>query len=85
MIKNPLLKTYWIECPSIHPLGFGVTAFSRDDAFQLLGASGYILPPDESAIRVTEDIQMADLDQNHVAPNMGPIIFRGVWFPSANL
>jgi len=85
VITNPLLKTYWIESPEVHILGFGVTAFSREDAFQLLGASGYALSSDDPAIRVIEGIQVADLDQNHVIPNMGPIVFRGVWFPRANL
>ena len=85
MITNPLLKTYWIESPEIHFLGLGVTAFSRDDAFQLLSASGYSLRSDDPSTRVTEGIQVADLDQNHVIPNMGPIVFRGAWFPRANL
>ncbi len=85
MIKNPLLKAYWIESPAIHPPGLGVTAFSRDDAFQLLNASGYALRPDDPSIRVTEGIQVEDLDQNHIVPNMGPIVFRGVWFPCGNL
>jgi len=85
VITNPLLKTYWIESPSIRGLGCGVTAFSRDDAFQLLSASGYTLSPEDPAIRITEGIQIADLDQNHVVPNMGPLVFRGVWFPRANL
>lgn len=85
MIKNPLLKTYWIESPAIRSLGLGVTAFSRDDAFQLLSASGYTLSADDLSLRVTEGIQVADLDQNHIIPNMGPIVFRGVWYPRANL
>ena len=85
MITNPLLKTYWIESPAIHSFGLGVTAFSRDDAFELLCASGYTLRPDDPSIRVTEGIQVADLDQNHIIPNMGPIVLRGVWFPRANL
>ncbi|HCN30769.1 MAG TPA: hypothetical protein DIT64_19015 [Verrucomicrobiales bacterium] len=84
MITNPLLKTYWIESPAIGFLGLGVTAFSRDDAFQLLSASGYVLSPEDPSIRITEGIQVADLDQNHIIPNMGPIVFRGVWFPRAN-
>jgi len=85
MITNPLLKAYWIEAPAIPHLGLGVTAFSRDDAFQILSASGYTLSPDDPTVRVTEGIQIADLDQYHIIPNMGPIIFRGVWFPRANL
>ena len=85
MITNPLFKTYWIEAPATHTLGLGVTGFSRDDAFQLLSASGYDLRSDDPSVRITEGIQVADLDQSHIVPNMGPIVFRGVWFPRANL
>ena len=59
MITNPLLKTYWIESPAIHSLGFGVTAFSRDDAFQLLSASGYALRSDDPSIRVATSAHVA--------------------------
>lgn len=85
MTTNPLLQTYWIEAPAIRLLGFGVTAFSRADAFQLLSSCGYSIASDDPSISVTEGIRVADLDQNHVVPNMGPIVFRGVWFPCANL
>jgi hypothetical protein len=84
VITNPLLKTYWIESPALRSLGLGVTAFSRDDAFQLLNASGYTLSADDPSLRVTEGIAVADLDQNHIVPNMGPIVLRGVWYPCAN-
>lgn len=63
MITKPLLKTYWIECPALRALGFGVTAFSRGDAFQLLRASGYPLSEDDPSVRVTEGVEVADLDR----------------------
>jgi hypothetical protein len=85
MIRNPLHKTYWIVSLAERHRGFGVTAFSREDAFALLHARGYALSPDDPAVQVTEDVQVADLDQNHIVPNMGPMVFRGVWYPLANL
>lgn len=85
MIKNPLLNTYWIKSPTTEGFGFGVTACSKEDAFLLLGKAGCILPPDNLEICVTEGIKLSDLDRNHVLPNIGPLLFRGVWFPFLNL
>ncbi|MCW2926654.1 MAG: hypothetical protein JWM86_622, partial [Thermoleophilia bacterium] len=31
---------------------------------------------------VTEDVDVRDLDQGHVIPNMGVVVWRGVWYPS---
>jgi hypothetical protein len=83
MIKNALLKTFWIEPLGSKVAGFGVTAFSCEDAFQLLNASGHSFSIDDPQVRVTEGIRVEDLD--HVVPNMGPVVFRGVWYPCANL
>lgn len=85
MIKNPLLKTFWIEAPGSNVAGFGVTAFSCEDAFELLHACGHSFSPDDSQVRVTEGIRVEDLDQQHIMPNIGPLILRGVWYPCANL
>jgi hypothetical protein len=62
-------------------LGCGVTAYSLDDAKQVLGEvlfRGDPLPEIEEAI---EDVDVRDLDQGRVIPNMGPPNERGVWFP----
>ena len=34
---------------------------------------------------VIEDVDVRDLDQNHVVPNMDPPNFHGVWFPRFNV
>lgn len=83
--NNPLLKTYWIESPRSNIPGFGVTAFSREDAFQLLDACGHSLSIDDPQISVTEGIRIEDLDQEHIVPNIGSLVFRGVWYPCDNL
>ena len=31
--------------------------------------------------RVIDDVDVRDLDQRHVVPNMGDPAVRGVWFP----
>lgn len=61
-------------------LGCGVTAVDRRDAEDLLRTQvfGGELPP---TIEVVEDIDVRDLDQGHVIPNMGDPSVRGVWFP----
>jgi hypothetical protein len=78
------LTAFWIVPPSPHgPLGFGVTAWSLDDALSIIRALDYgrCLPDDRSALAVTEGITVAQLDQPHVVANMGPIAVRGMWYP----
>lgn len=75
-----ILTAYWIAHPSIGPLGFGVTAFSLNDAITMILQFGYELPEEKSSLSVTENIRYVDLD-HHVQCNMGPIVVRGVWYP----
>ncbi len=78
------LTAFWIQSPFKHaPLGFGVTARSRDDAFALIRAFdfGRYLPADDQGVQVTEGISIGNLDQPHVVANMGPIAVRGMWYP----
>jgi hypothetical protein len=44
-----------------------------------------ISPADIASLRITEGIRHADLDENHVCANMGPMIVRGMWFPFLRL
>ena len=79
---NSILTVYWIESPDVaSPFGFGVTAFSVEDAFRLLRKAGINVPQDVSKYRVKENIKFADIDPHHIGPNMGPIVVRGVWYP----
>jgi hypothetical protein len=82
---SPPLTSFWIKDSSIPNLGFGVTAFSTDDALHLLRQAGIELDTNSAKLRLLEGISISDLDQNHVIPNMGPMNFRGVWFPRLNL
>ena len=78
------LTAYWIVSPLPHaPLGFGVTARSLDDALAIIRALDYgrFLPDDVGSLRVTVNVRVADLDQGHIVPNMGPIVYRGMWYP----
>ena len=81
-MSDSTLKPFWIVPSNKYgPLGFGVTAFSLDDALQIIESAGYDLPEDMSALKIVEDIKVGDLDQPHVVKNMGPIVVRGMWYP----
>jgi hypothetical protein len=70
------LTAFWIQSPFPHgPLGFGITAWSLDDALAILRAFDYgrYLPEYLAGVRVTEGVTVAELDQLHVVANMGPI------------
>lgn len=77
-----VLTRYWIEFanprPSATKLGVGVTAFDEEDAMNLVSKA---LTLDSAATMVHADIDVRELDQNHVIPNMGAPSIRGVWFP----
>jgi hypothetical protein len=78
-----LLHRYWItlvEPPPGGRLGYGVTAFSEEDARAILAFVAFdgALP---AVAEVRADVDVRELDQGHVIPNMNPPNWRGVWFP----
>ena len=86
------LKRYWFifdfhvleSEPGGIRLGYGVTGYDYADAIKLLEQNmfgGMGCPPIE---RVIEDIDVSLLDPNHVLPNIGITIRRGVWYPALN-
>lgn len=84
------LRRYWITFErsaslSFLDLGCGVTAFNRQDALALvervLGGLGATMP---ALAEIREGVTFQDLEQNHVAPNIGNMSMRGVWFPAVN-
>ena len=79
-IVDGYLTRYWFAYPEL--LGFGVTAYSIEDAYYLLEAEGYLI--DRSVPWIT-DVDVSRLDPGHVQPNAGPSCLRGVWFPCHNI
>jgi hypothetical protein len=77
-----MLIPFWFKTSA--GLGYGVTAASQDEAIQLLRLYGYPSPGAEITA-VTPGVVFANLDQDHVAPNAGPLAVRGVWFPRHNV
>lgn len=81
------LRRFWFSFDGLPPghsaggLGCGVTAESREAAEMLLSQTvfdGRAVPPPSA---VLEDVDVRDLDQGHVVPNIGDASMRGVWFP----
>jgi len=82
---NPL-RRYWFRFgPSsehtILKVGCGITAFDYEDALNILHEEVLVGKPDLHVVEVCEDIDVSTLDKNHILPNMGLVIVRGVWFP----
>ena len=77
-----MLKRFWFRTGDT--LGYGVTAASQNEAEHLLQTLGYPRK-DERVIEIVENIDLQTLDQNHVLPNAGPSVVRGVWFPRHNV
>ena len=84
---NLLLKRFWIEFDDTASLsvgvgyGCGVTAFDLNEALAVLQEQVFIDEPMPEIRKITEDIDVSTLDPNHVLPNIGITVDRGVWFP----
>jgi hypothetical protein len=88
-----MFKRYWlITFPEnrFGPKNLGLTAVSAVQAKTLakqeLRRLGWqqISEEDVDKAEVIEDIDVRDLDQNHVIPNMGVASRQGMWFPNCN-
>ena len=77
-MTEALLRRFWFTTDSSY--GIGVTAYSVDDAKELINDSE--ICSKSNLVSVTEDVDVRSLDQGHVIPNMGPPNFRGIWFPN---
>lgn len=78
------LRRYWFEfdvADRSFPSAAGVTAVDRQDAEELLSARVFGSRGLPSIRRVVEDVDVRDLDQAHVVPNMADPSVRGVWWP----
>ena len=83
VVKDPNLRRFWFELPGHR--GIGVTAGTRSEAEALARSAAREMGWSTDLGQVVEDVDVRDLDQNHVVPNMGPVNFRGVWYPALNL
>ena len=81
------LTAFWITFPKdpAFPMGIGVTAWSRADAYRLLEENGYDFHIRAQEVLVREGITIDEVDQSNVRPNSGPMIVRGIWYPCLNI
>ena len=90
MDSRNMLVAFWLAKPPFDVTGFakrfGVTAYSYEDAVQLLlwGFPGQRL--DLGEFLVIRNISYAELllapgFRAHVELNMGPMVVRGIWYP----
>ena len=64
---------------------YGASGYSLDDALALLRAAGFLIEPASPAVTIREHPRLTDFEASHIGPNMGPMQFRGVWFPRMNV
>ncbi len=86
MAKHARLKVYWIILANppdnfVHQRGIGVTALGKADAIDLVREHVDGAGSPEYELVVCEVLDFQELDQNHVVPNMGNHLRRGVWYP----
>jgi hypothetical protein len=76
------LERFWFKTD--RGTGYGVTASSQAEALALLQKYGYPLAL-ERIVNITTGVTAASLDKEHVLPNAGPLLMRGVWYPRHNV
>jgi hypothetical protein len=64
---------------------FGVSGYSREDAIALLSEAGFQIDPNAKNVTVRENVRLTDFEERHIGQNMGPMQFRGVWYPRLNV
>jgi hypothetical protein len=77
------LHRYWITLADPargSRLGYGVTAYHEVDARSVLAYLAFDGEEPEIA-EVRPDVDVRDLDQGHVIPNVNPPNWRGIWYP----
>jgi hypothetical protein len=80
------LSRFWFRFerfsePTALSFGCGVTAFDRLDAETILKSTVFANQSMPKIEAVVENIEFEMLESRHVAPNIGVMSVRGVWFP----
>jgi len=73
------LRRFWFPVPG--HLGIGVTVYTPEEALRLARELAERYGWQIDATQVVEDVDIRQLDQKHVIPNMGACSVRGIWFP----
>ena len=82
MAMEAQLRRFWFKFDnhSASPLGYGVTAWTEEDAAAILSKRIFdgAVPPKATIIA---DVDVSTLDPGHIRPNMESPSWRGIWFP----
>jgi hypothetical protein len=78
------LTSFWIEGTDKHgSVGFGVTAWSIQDALDLLREQDFKIDHERAVVR--ENVYPHEVEFGFVQRIAGPAYFRGVWYPPLNI
>jgi hypothetical protein len=83
------LRRYWFrfdnatsnQAASLSPLGYGVTAWTQEDALSLLGDALFDGRQPTDIAEIITDVDVSALDAGHILPNMESPNWRSIWFP----
>ena len=78
-----MLRRFWF--PLSRGFGIGVSAATADEARELAEEARLLYCVDAAFTGFIPDVEFSALDQQHVVPNAGPVVVRGVWYPRLNL
>jgi hypothetical protein len=89
---NSLYIRFWIEFelennrtyPPGIGIGCGVSAIDYQDAVEILKRKMFKETEMPKIKRHVPNVDIRELDQGHVIPNMNPPNYRGIWFPLGN-
>jgi hypothetical protein len=82
MTSKAVLRRFWLKFDDdvYSPMGYGVTAWTEDDAISILKSLVFRDQPVPKA-KITADVDFSALDPGHIGPNMGSPNWRGIWYP----
>ena len=82
-----MLTRYWFRFKDLKrysrlTLGCGITAYDQGDAIEILRRSVFERVGESPEIaEIIPEVDISELDQRHIIPNMESPVVRGVWFP----
>ena len=82
-------KSFWFEfeakssfdLPPGVGIGCGVTEYDYNDALEILDTQVFTSIKRPPFKKVIENVDVRELDQGMVVPNMKAVVYRGIWFP----
>ncbi len=78
------MKMFWVtfeeETSLTSRLGYGITAVDAGDLMRIIWASSD-LSAFADRIASIKEIRFEDIEKNHVLPNAGVHVVRGIWYP----